>query len=558
MKYSNIIVLTLIVLLMLPTVSAKTGHMNLLTISGPNLTDGGVADLYLEVKPGRGSIYIDSYPLTKLDTQISTRFANEVACDFLKKDCSKYDFFYKIRAEASIVGGPSAGAGITILTISVLSDLKMNEETIITGSINSGGLIGPVGGIEGKVNAAIDNGFTTIIIPKWQSSINTSKIQKRGLDETITIVKAKNLEEALFHFTGKDFSKKRANIYVSKEYTKIMASVAETLCQRSESILANINDTNSSIRAIADNFLNRSEIAKNTTDYYSRASYCFSASLRLRNIEFSEKGETELQIIYDELKDQISSVENEVDNTNFTSLSELETYMIVKERLTEARNYFDNIEYDNISSSFLAYTKERLFSAIAWSAFFELNSREIDLNEEHLRESCINKISEAEDRVNYIEIYLPGFVEDIKKQVDDARHKYELKEYALCLFKASRAKAEANILLTGLSIKQEDMEPVLLEKLEAIRNILVEQESKGFFPLLGYSYYEYSNSLMDHDLVSSLTFAEYSLELSRLDMYFPINDGFNFYIQNELLLTFILGFIAGVLVITFVSLRRKS
>ncbi len=546
------------VLLILPIVSAKTGHMNLLTISGPNLTDGGVADLYLEVKPGRGSIYIDSYPLTKLDTQISTRFANEVACDFLKKDCSKYDFFYKIRAEASIVGGPSAGAGITILTISVLSDLKMNEEAIITGSINSGGLIGPVGGIEGKVNAAIDNGFTTIIIPKWQSSINTSKIQERGLDEKITIVKAKNLEEALFHFTGKDFSKKQINVSVSKEYTRIMASVAETLCQRSESILANINDTNSSIRAIADNFLNRSEIAKNTTNHYSRASYCFSASLRLRNIEFSKKGETELQIIYDELKDQISSVENEVDNINFTSLSELETYMIVKERLTEARNYFDNIEYDNISSSSLAYTKERFFSAVAWSAFFELNSREINLNEEHLRESCINKIGEAEDRVNYIEIYLPEFVEDIKKQVDDARYKYELKEYALCLFKASRAKAEANILLTGLSIKQEDMRPVLLEKLEAIRNILVEQESKGFFPLLGYSYYEYSNSLIDHDLVSSLTFAEYSLELSRLDMYFPINDGFNFHIQNELLLTFILGFIAGVLVITFVSLRRKS
>ena len=93
------------------------GHIGLLTVaeSSDNSTPehGGVADLYLVIKKGTGRIFIDSFPLSKLDTQITTRFASEIACDFLDKDCSQYDFFYTIRANSAIVGGPSAGAAAT-------------------------------------------------------------------------------------------------------------------------------------------------------------------------------------------------------------------------------------------------------------------------------------------------------------------------------------------------------------------------------------------------------------------------------------------------------------
>jgi predicted S18 family serine protease len=42
---------------------------------------GSDADLYLELKPGSGRVFLETTPLTKLDTQLSTRFAKEIACD---------------------------------------------------------------------------------------------------------------------------------------------------------------------------------------------------------------------------------------------------------------------------------------------------------------------------------------------------------------------------------------------------------------------------------------------------------------------------------------------
>ena len=150
MKLLNIIIF---LLLIIPLVSAKSGEISLLSIVGEDEIKGGIANLYLEIRPGNGGIYIDSFPLTKLDTQITTRFSNQIACNFLEVDCSKYDFFYTIRAAASIVGGPSAGAPTTILTIAVLDGLKLDEAVVITGTINSGGLIGPVGGVNEKIIA---------------------------------------------------------------------------------------------------------------------------------------------------------------------------------------------------------------------------------------------------------------------------------------------------------------------------------------------------------------------------------------------------------------------
>src|SRR3990167_8807720 len=71
---------------------------------------GSGADLYLELKDGSGRVFLDTYPVPKMDTQISTRFAKEIACHQYKLPCDKYDFIYTIKAQSSIIGGPSAGA----------------------------------------------------------------------------------------------------------------------------------------------------------------------------------------------------------------------------------------------------------------------------------------------------------------------------------------------------------------------------------------------------------------------------------------------------------------
>jgi len=107
-------------------------HLKLLAVEGEDNFQGSDADLYLELKEGTGRVFLDTFPLTKLDTQISTRFAKELACKHFKIDCDQYDFIYTIKAKSNIIGGPSAGAAIAALTTIATLNLDYNSDISIT------------------------------------------------------------------------------------------------------------------------------------------------------------------------------------------------------------------------------------------------------------------------------------------------------------------------------------------------------------------------------------------------------------------------------------------
>ena len=82
-------------LIFLPIVSAQTnaGHIKLLAVAESDKgRTGAIADLSLEVKPGKGRVFLETFPVTKEDTQISMRFAKQVACSLLEMDCHNKDF----------------------------------------------------------------------------------------------------------------------------------------------------------------------------------------------------------------------------------------------------------------------------------------------------------------------------------------------------------------------------------------------------------------------------------------------------------------------------------
>ncbi len=57
---------------------------------------------------------------------------------------------------------------------------------------------------------------------------------------------------------------------------------------------------------------------------------------------------------------------------------------------------------------------------------------------------------------------------------------------------------------------------------------LAKQIEKGSFPILGYSYYEYATALKDKEKHTALLYAEYGIELSNLEIYFPQKKPFEF------------------------------
>src|SRR3990167_3739288 len=232
-----LILLVILGLFLIPNVLAKQGNMKLLAVKETeNGYEGGIADLYLEIKPGSGRVFLETFPLTRTDTQMSTRFAKAIACDVIEKDCDDTDFLYTITADSAIIAGPSAGASISILTVAMLEDLKLNEDYAITGTINSGGLIGPVGGLKAKVEAAKKAGLKKAFIPAGEIIVrlDNSTIDLKNLSKElgIEIIEASTLSEAVREFTGREIKQRFKNIEISEEYTSTMRSLAKDLCDR--------------------------------------------------------------------------------------------------------------------------------------------------------------------------------------------------------------------------------------------------------------------------------------------------------------------------------------
>ena len=251
-----LLLLIMLNLLLIPNVFANQGHMKLLAVKETdNGYEGGVADLYLEIKPGTGRVFLETFPLTRTDTQMSTRFAKAIACDALERDCDDTDFFYTITADSAIIAGPSAGASIAILTAAMLENLDLNKDYAITGTINSGGLIGPVGGLKAKIEAAKKFGLKRVFIPAGEILVKvdntTTDLKNLSKSLEIEIVEASTLSEAVKEFTGKEIKQKFKKIEISEEYTSTMKSLAKYLCDRSNKLKAEAKSLNYQINASA-------------------------------------------------------------------------------------------------------------------------------------------------------------------------------------------------------------------------------------------------------------------------------------------------------------------
>ena len=145
----------LILVLAIPSVAAQAGHIKLLAmVESGGESRGALADLQLDIKPGSERVFLETFPLTKITTQVSLRFAQQIACSEFDIDCSGYDFFYTITALPGIVGGPSAGSAAAVLAAALLNGDELRKDIGVTGTINSGGIIGPVGGLKSKIKAA--------------------------------------------------------------------------------------------------------------------------------------------------------------------------------------------------------------------------------------------------------------------------------------------------------------------------------------------------------------------------------------------------------------------
>ena len=166
-RYSALAALSAALFLLLPL--SHAGVVGTASIYAPAVVlsnnTGTLTRITLTIFNGTGAVSVSGAASVANSTQQSARTAAYYACAYTSKSCTKYDFTYDINDTAVNVSGPSAGAAMTLLAVSALTHRQLPTGFTITGTINSSGDIGLIGGVYDKVGAAKKNGMNFVIVP---------------------------------------------------------------------------------------------------------------------------------------------------------------------------------------------------------------------------------------------------------------------------------------------------------------------------------------------------------------------------------------------------------
>jgi PDZ domain-containing protein len=104
-----------------------------------------------------------------------------------------YQFPIDVKINTQLVGGPSAGLAFTLAIIDDLTpgSLTGGKNVAVTGTIQSDGTVGEVGGVEQKAITARTNGVQLMIVPKEEVAD-----ARRGAGD-VRVVGVENIDEAL-------------------------------------------------------------------------------------------------------------------------------------------------------------------------------------------------------------------------------------------------------------------------------------------------------------------------------------------------------------------------
>lgn len=183
--------------------------------------EGVVLEVRVDLRTGRGDVYVNTNPRIGIDLQSSVRTAVEVSGRLLGVNVSRYDYVVYVRGEreVDVVDGPSAGLAITLAVISALEGRRLPSDIYMTGIINPDGSVGQVGGVLAKALAAAEHGAKLFLVPPGQSRDTVWEVREerrfiftirylvprqvdvesylRGMGYDIRVVEVSSVEQAL-------------------------------------------------------------------------------------------------------------------------------------------------------------------------------------------------------------------------------------------------------------------------------------------------------------------------------------------------------------------------
>lgn len=194
----------------------EIGKVNGLAVLGESCA-GLVLPIVAEVTPSASKSEGRVIATGKLG-QIAKEAVDNVSAILKKyesKDISQKDIHIQFLQTYEGVEGDSASISIAVAVISALEDSPVDQSYALTGSLSVRGDVLPVGGINGKIEAAIDAGMKCILIPKTNE--DDVYIPKERL-KLIKIIPVSNIAEVLENVLKKS---KKTNRLISEIMKKM-------------------------------------------------------------------------------------------------------------------------------------------------------------------------------------------------------------------------------------------------------------------------------------------------------------------------------------------------
>lgn len=110
------------------------------------------------------------------------------------EDISRYDIHVQFLQTYEGVEGDSASISVATAVISALEEIPIRQDVAMTGSLSVRGEVLPIGGATPKIEAAIEAGIKTVIIPK---SNEKDVFLSKDKAETINIIPVETIDEVL-------------------------------------------------------------------------------------------------------------------------------------------------------------------------------------------------------------------------------------------------------------------------------------------------------------------------------------------------------------------------
>ncbi len=505
---------------------------------------------------GSGRVFVDTLPLTQIDMQGSARLAVTVASALVRGDATcdvdpeVYDYFFVVRTEAPIIGGPSAGAIMTVAVTSLLENWQMSNETVMTGMINPDGSIGPVGGIVQKVDAAASVGAKRFLILKGQNTY-TETIQETSTSESgwtqiisrqvtrnvsdyaalqygIEVIEIEDINDALWYFTGYDFPELVSNDSIStEEYIDSMKPLATTLLDQANALFKNAshqfnitdipnqypfyfrNQVTDYLNAAERNLL-ESESWFEQDLYYTSTSNSFQSLIDAQYVVYAcEYFRSENRDEYvGEILDQVRSFHTEqsiiAKNASIDGAITLQCVGAAQKRASDAATYIADAEIDYQNRDYLntlselAYALKRSESIEWWLNISEAFNDPGSFNYSDIETLAQEYIEDAQQAVTYSGVILQelgrssNYLSQAENLLESARKDLSAEYAAAALFEALESLVRANLALELVDRMSNDK---LERARESASGSIAESRNQGIEPVLAVSYYEFGQSL---------------------------------------------------------------